>query len=59
MPFFMKFHRGGYGFHGSPDVPGRHASHGCIRVFPEDAEWLSKNFVENETKIVILPYPEN
>lgn len=56
MPYFMKFHRGGLGFHGSDDVPGYHASHGCVRIFPADAEWLSKNFVEKDTKVIILPY---
>lgn len=59
MPYFMKFHHGGLGFHGSLDVPGRHASHGCIRLFPADAEWLSKNFVEIGTEVTILPYPEH
>ena len=56
MPYFMKFHRGGLGFHGSPDVPGAHASHGCVRIFTEDAEWLSKNFADTGTKTVIRAY---
>lgn len=56
MPWFMVFRRGGYGFHGSHDVPGRHASHGCIRLFVDDAIWLSEKFVEIGTKVVIKPY---
>ncbi len=45
MPYCMYFH-GGYAIHGSPEVPGHRASHGCVRVFPEDARWLNEEFVE-------------
>jgi hypothetical protein len=45
MPYCMYFH-GGYAIHGSPEVPGYRASHGCVRVFPEDARWLNDEFVE-------------
>lgn len=34
-----------YAIHGSNDVPRHHASHGCIRVTPSDAQWLSHHFV--------------
>ena len=44
MPYCMFFHRG-YAMHGSANVPGRHASHGCVRMYPEDAEWLHEQFV--------------
>ncbi|CAL7959651.1 Enhanced entry protein [Gammaproteobacteria bacterium] len=44
MPYCMYFH-GGYAMHGCV-LPGYNASHGCIRMFTEDAEWLNKNFVE-------------
>lgn len=44
MPYCMFFYRG-FAMHGG-DLPGYHASHGCIRLFREDAEWLNKNFVE-------------
>lgn len=62
MPFCMYFHKG-FALHGSPDMPGYRASHGCVRMFTRDAEWLNHNFVElsNEnnhylgTKIVIRP----
>lgn len=44
MPFCMYFH-GGYAMHASAEVPGYNASHGCVRLFYQDAEWLNKNFV--------------
>ena len=44
MPYCMYFH-GGYALHAS-EVPGYKASHGCVRLFYEDAEWLNKNFIE-------------
>ncbi|NQY42094.1 MAG: L,D-transpeptidase [Legionellales bacterium] len=49
MPYCMFFH-GGYAFHGSPDVPGYRASHGCVRLFVEDAKWLHKNFIDLPNK---------
>ncbi|MCC5015925.1 MULTISPECIES: L,D-transpeptidase [Legionella] len=45
MPFCMHFFRG-YALHGSETVPGYRASHGCIRMFTEDARWLNEEFVE-------------
>lgn len=45
MPYCMYFH-GGYAIHGSPEVPGYRASHGCVRISPEDARWLNEKFVE-------------
>ena len=55
MPYCMFFSRY-YAIHGSYEVPHRNASHGCIRVVPSDARWLSKNFVHIGTKIVVKPY---
>lgn len=56
MPYCM-FYYEGYALHGSPQVPGYHASHGCIRLFTEDARWLNKEFVDvGETKVIVLPY---
>ena len=43
MPYCMFFH-GGYALHGSYEVPGYHASHGCIRLFVDDAAWLNEEF---------------
>jgi len=65
MPYCM-FFRGGYALHGSHEVPGYNASHGCVRMFPEDAEWLNWFFVEipakdnddSVTQVLILPYSD-
>lgn len=45
MPFCMHFFRG-YALHGSDSVPGYRASHGCIRLFTQDARWLNEEFVD-------------
>lgn len=45
MPFCMHFFRG-FALHGSEEVPGFRTSHGCIRLFTEDARWLNEEFVE-------------
>ncbi|MCX7114872.1 MAG: L,D-transpeptidase [Gammaproteobacteria bacterium] len=45
MPYCMHFFRG-YALHGSDDLPGYRASHGCIRLFSQDAQWLNEEFVE-------------
>lgn len=45
MPYCMFFH-GGYAMHGSNAVPDYNASHGCVRMAPEDAQWLNENFVQ-------------
>ncbi len=55
MPYCMFFSRY-YAIHGSPDVPNRNASHGCIRVPPSEARWLNQNFVHIGTKVVVKPY---
>lgn len=55
MPYCMFFHRG-YGIHGSPNVPNHNASHGCIRVKPDAARWLSKNFIRHGTTVIVKPY---
>lgn len=45
MPYCMHFFRG-YALHGSSTVPGYRASHGCVRLFTEDARWLNEEFIE-------------
>lgn len=45
MPYCMFFHKG-FALHGSPDIPGVRASHGCVRMFTQDAQWLNEHFVE-------------
>lgn len=44
MPYCMHFWRG-YALHGSDTVPGYRASHGCVRMFIEDARWLNEEFI--------------
>ncbi len=63
MPYCM-FFRGGYALHGSPNVPGYHASHGCVRIFKEDARWLNQEFInmpsQGGTRVIVKPYaPKN
>ncbi len=54
MPWCMFFHRG-YAIHGGPVRP-YNASHGCIRVLPPHARWLSQNFLSPGTKVIVRPY---
>ncbi|HEV2613510.1 MAG TPA: L,D-transpeptidase [Gammaproteobacteria bacterium] len=54
MPYCMYFNKG-YALHAS-ELPGYNASHGCVRMFYEDAFWLSKEFVTVGTKVIIKPY---
>lgn len=50
--FFSKY----YAIHGSYHVPRYNASHGCIRVHPSAARWLSRNFLNHGRKVIVLPY---
>lgn len=45
MPYCMYFHKG-LALHGSDDIPGYRASHGCVRMFTRDAKWLNEEFVD-------------
>lgn len=56
MPYCMHF-TNYYAVHGSYEVvPGRNVSHGCIRIYPEAARWLSENFMEVGTRVIVKPY---
>jgi lipoprotein-anchoring transpeptidase ErfK/SrfK len=55
MPYCMFFNKN-YAIHGSYEVPNYNASHGCVRVRPSDARWLSGNFIRIGTKVIIHPY---
>jgi lipoprotein-anchoring transpeptidase ErfK/SrfK len=55
MPHCMFFH-GGYAIHGSYHIPNGNASHGCIRVTPSAAEWLSDNFMRIGTTVIVSNY---
>lgn len=62
MPYCMYFHKG-FAMHGSDDIPGYRASHGCVRMFTRDAMWLNHEFVETAnpktnfvgTKVIVRP----
>jgi hypothetical protein len=56
MPFAMHF-RTGYALHGGY-LPGRHASHGCVRMYWQDAKWLNREFAPIGTRVLINWYPE-
>lgn len=51
MPYCMFFHKG-FAMHGAA-LPGYHASHGCVRMFDDDAYWLSRNFVDIGTRVIV------
>lgn len=55
MPYCMFFSKN-YAIHGSPDVPRRNVSHGCIRVTPRDARWLHRHFMKIGTKVIVKSY---
>jgi len=66
MPKFMWFRAGGYGFHALPSLGngrgvfwtealnhiGRPVSHGCVRLLPQDANFMY-DFVEPGTKVIV------
>lgn len=55
MPYCM-FFDGGFAVHGSYELPpSGNVSHGCIRVTPEAAAWISDNFMLGSS-VVVLPY---
>lgn len=51
MPFCM-FFKGGYAMHGST-LPGYHNSHGCVRLFYDDAKWLNHHFAKVGTRVIV------
>lgn len=55
MPYCMHY-SGPYALHGSFEVPGYNASHGCVRMFINDARWMNNSFIDNNTKVVIKNY---
>lgn len=54
MPYCMHF-KGGYALHGG-NVPNYNASHGCVRLPVEDAQWLNQNFVKVGSTRVNIHY---
>lgn len=57
MPYCMFFNNG-EALHGSPDpiVVEDNISHGCVRMRIPDAEWMSTQFAQVGTKVVVVPY---
>jgi hypothetical protein len=55
MPYCMYFSKN-YAVHGSYELPDYNASHGCIRIQPEAARWLSNNFMHIGTPVIVQPY---
>lgn len=51
MPYCIHYN-GGYALHGST-LPGYNASHGCVRLFFEDAKWLNHEFTNIGTPVVV------
>jgi len=57
MPFCMFFNKnqGMHGTYGNGVVEGN-ISHGCVRMHPNDAEWIRYNFATVGTKVIVRPY---
>jgi L,D-transpeptidase ErfK/SrfK len=55
MPYCMFFNKG-QALHGSSNLPGYNASHGCVRLYVSDAEWLRYDFVTHGTRVIVRPY---
>lgn len=64
MPYCMYFNNG-QALHGEPHgLPGFNASHGCVRLYVNDAEWLRYDFAEGPeasnnyrgTRVLVRPY---
>lgn len=51
MPYCMHFYKG-FALHGST-LPGYHGSHGCVRLFFDDAKWLNKHFTQVGTRVIV------
>jgi hypothetical protein len=56
MPYVMYFLKLYYGIHGSEQMIGWNASHGCVRTFTDDAKWLNHEFAEIGTRVIVRPY---
>jgi len=51
MPYCIYFNKG-QALHGEPHgLPGHNASHGCVRTYVNDAEWLRYNFIEGPNEM--------
>ena len=57
MPYCMYFFQG-FTIHAAFEVPPHNSSHGCVRVFPSAAKWLSEQFILLGTKVTVLSYDD-
>ena len=57
MPYCMYFFQG-FTIHAGYEVPPYNASHGCVRVLPSAAKWLSEQFIDIGTRVVVLSYED-
>ncbi|KTC87207.1 L,D-transpeptidase [Legionella brunensis] len=57
MPYCMYFFQG-YTIHAGYEVPYSNTSHGCVRVLPSAAKWLSEQFITLGTQVTVLPYAD-
>lgn len=55
MPYCMFFYKG-FALHGSYELPGFNASHGCVRIYPADAKWLNQEFTHIGTPVIVTDY---
>lgn len=53
MPYCMYFYNG-FALHGSYEVPGYNASHGCVRMFVNDAKWLNQEFLADDIHVAVI-----
>ena len=52
MPYCMHF-KNGWALHGSTVSGFVNRSHGCVRLFNEDAKWLNQQFVQIGTRVIV------
>lgn len=52
MPYCMFYYKG-FAIHGSTLIGFADRSKGCVRLFYDDAKWLSQNFVKVGTKVMV------
>lgn len=47
---------GGFAVHGSYEVRSYNASHGCIRIHPNEAAWLDQTILRPGSTVIVRPY---
>lgn len=54
MPYCMYYYKG-FAIHASTLSGFINRSHGCIRLFDQDAEWLNEHFARLGTEVIVKP----